>query len=153
MVRRLSLALAVSFAACAGPAPDPGTASKECAPAGWTVGNFPPGSRDFGFGPGIEIGRIRLLLPETVANGRGLSKSGTAAFITDWWTVTEHGETQITFADGRTGTQYRKRAGSAITTEFTTAAGTWQLYASESDERYYDEVLRCVEARLVGTAR
>lgn len=130
---------------------DPLSVARACAPAGWTADLFPFGARDYGFGPGTDIGRIRLLVPASVAAGRGLSKTGGARFITDWWTVTDHEARSITFAGGRTGTQYRSRSGTEITTEFTTAAGTWQLYA-RSDE-HYDEVLRCVEPRLVAAAR
>ncbi|MBI4348670.1 MAG: hypothetical protein HY553_17665 [Elusimicrobia bacterium] len=151
-------AVTIAVASCAlptGPAErssDPLGASKACAPSGWTADVFPPGSRDYGFGPNADVGRIRLITPESVASGKGLSKAGGATFITDWWTVSAHEETSIVFADGRVGKQYRSRSGtSRITTEFTTAAGTWQLYSS-SDERY-DEVLRCVEGRLAGAAR
>lgn len=143
--------LAAAASSCAGaPPPDPLAAARACAPPGWTADVFPPiGSRDWGFGPATDIGRIRLIAPESVAAGKGLSKPGGARFITDWWMVTEHDEASVTFADGRTGKQYRSKSGRPeVTTEFTTAAGTWQLY-SHSDE-HYDEVLRCVEARLAG---
>src|SRR6266508_2458395 len=155
-LRAIAAVLILAVSACAGPAPaqtaaDPLAAAKACAPAGWTAAVFPPGSRDYGFGPGNDIGRIRLITPESVASGKGLSKPGGATFITDWWTVTDHSEANITFADGRSGTQYRSKAGGAqVTTEFTIGAGTWQLW-TRSDE-HYDEVLRCVEPRLAGTA-
>ena len=148
---------AAIVAACGAPSPaekpmDPLTASRACAPAGWTADVFPFGSRDYGFGPGSDIGRIRLLTPASVAEGKGRSKPGGPTFITDWWNVREHDDASITFADGRTGKQYRsKEATPEITTEFAAGAGTWQLY-SKSDE-HYDEVLRCVEGRLAGTSR
>jgi hypothetical protein len=157
MYARAFAAVLLLGAACTGPAPaqtsaDPLGVAKACAPAGWTAGVFPPGSHDYGFGPGNDIGRIRLITPESVASGKGLSKPGGATFITDWWTVTDHSETTITFADGRSGTQYRSKAADAqVTTEFAIGTGTWQVYA-KSDERY-DEILRCVESRLAGTAK
>lgn len=149
--RAFAVVLVLAAAACAGPTPDPLAVSKACAPAGWTAGGFPPGSRDYGLGPGNDVGRIRLLTPESVASGKGVSKPGGATFITDWWTVTPHDETKVTFADGRTGTRYTSTSGQRqVTTEFATPAGTWQLW-TRSDE-HYDEVLRCVEGRLAGTA-
>lgn len=129
---------------------DPLAAAKACAPSGWTAGSFPFGARDYAFGPGTDLGRIRLITPESAAQGKGLSKPGGATFITDWWMVADHDTVTVTFADGRRGTQYRSKSGQEITTEFDGAGGMWQLYA-RSDEQY-DAVLRCLEPKLAGTS-
>lgn len=127
--------------------PDPLPVLQACAPAGWTASVFPPGSSDYA----LQDGQIRLLIPASVAN-RPKSTS-TLTFVTDWWTVRDHDTTEVRFADGRTGTQYRSKSGRlALTTEFATGAGTWQLYAQASEE-HYDDVLRCLEPKLAGTSR
>lgn len=156
----LALALGIAvLASCAAPAPspslaapaDPLAAAQACAPSGWTAGILPFGARDYGFGPGTDLGRIRVITPASAAQGKGLSKPGGATFITDWWTVKDHDTVTVTFADGRRGTQYRSKSDQEVTTEFDGAGGTWQLYA-RSDEQY-DAVLRCLEPKLAGTWR
>lgn len=124
--------------------PDPLAALQACAPSGWTASVFPPGSSDYA----LQDGQIRLIIPASVA--RRPQSTSTLTFITDWWTVRDHGTAEVQFTDGRKGTQYRSKGGPIrITTEFATAAGTWQLYAQGSEE-HYDDVLRCVERRLAG---
>jgi hypothetical protein len=89
--------------------PDPTSlaAARACAPSGWTAEGYQPGSADVGLGPQGSPGRIRVFRPETVSGMRGRSKPGPTGvrFATDWWTVTEHDERSITFADGRVGKQ------------------------------------------------
>lgn len=136
-------------------APDPLSAARSCVSGmpDWTVENFPPGARDLGLGPRGQSGVVRLLLPESVANGRGRSQLGGGTFVTDWWTVTPHDETTITFADGSAGKQYRsKGTPPQITTEFTNASGTWHVHTRSADAAY-DELTRCLQGRLASGAR
>ncbi len=142
---------AIGATSCSAPNPTPvnptrrGTdtlaAVNSCAPPGWTGSSYPPGAPDYALRSPDAMIRIITPAPERARSNSSVT------FITDWWTVAAHDEAAVTFADGRTGTQYRSKTVPVhVTTEFSLPSGTWQVYGTPDDP--YDVVLRCLEAHL-----